>query len=85
MLNADATLTPHHLGSGEAFDFSTTVAEVVRHPTNLNVWGLKNLTDRKWVATLPNGTLRDVEPGRSVPLATHTKINFGSVEGEIRY
>jgi eukaryotic-like serine/threonine-protein kinase len=85
MLNADATLTPHHLGSGEAFDFSTTVAEVVRHPTNPNVWGLKNLTDRKWVATLPNGTLRDVGPGRSVPLATHTKINFGSVEGEIRY
>jgi len=85
MLNADATLTPHHIGSGEAFDFSTVIAEVVRHPTDPNVWGLKNLTDQKWVATLPNGNLRDVEPGRSVPLVTETKINFGAVEGEIRY
>jgi len=85
MLNADATLTPHHIGNGEAFDFSTEIAQVVRHPTDPNVWGLKNLTDKKWVATLPNGSLRDVEPGRSVPLATETKINFGSVEGEIRY
>jgi serine/threonine protein kinase len=85
MLNADATLAPHHIGNGEAFDFSAVIAEVVRHPTDPNVWGLKNLTDKKWVATLPNGSLRDVQPGRSVPLATQTKINFGSVEGEIRY
>jgi DNA-binding helix-hairpin-helix protein with protein kinase domain len=85
MLTADATVTSHHVGNGEAFDFSTAVAEVVKHPTNPNVWGLKNLTDKKWVATLPNGSLRDVEPGRSVPLVTETKINFGSVEGEIRY
>ncbi len=85
MLTADATLTAHHLGGGDTFDFSRASAQVVRHPTNPNVWGLKNLTESKWVATLPNGSLRDVEPGRSVPLATETKINFGSVEGEIRY
>lgn len=85
MLNADTTLTPHHIGNGETFDFSTAIAEVVKHPTDPNIWGLRNLSDKKWVATLPNGNLRDVEPGRSVPLATRTKINFGSVEGEIRY
>jgi serine/threonine protein kinase len=85
MLNADATLTPHHIGNGEAFEFSTSIAEVVRHPTDPNLWGLKNLTDKKWVVTLPNGILRDVEPGRSAPLVTEAKINFGPVEGEIRY
>ncbi len=85
MLNAGSILTPHHVVNGEAFNFSTAIAEVVPHPTNPNVWGLKNLTDKKWVATLANGSLRDVEPGRSVPLAKETKINFGSVEGEIRY
>jgi len=85
MLNADATLTPHHIGNGEAFDFSTAIAEVVRHPTDPNLWGLKNLSDDKWVVTLPNGSLRDVETGRSAPLVTGTKINFGPVEGEIRY
>ena len=85
MLNADSRLTPHHLGTGEPFDFSHASAEVVRHPTDPNVWGLKNLTPEKWVATLPDGSLRDVEPGRSVPLATNTRVSFGRAEGEIRY
>ena len=85
MLNADTKLTPHHISVGEAFEFSTAIAEVVRHPTDPNLWGLKNLSDDKWVVTLPNGSLRDVETGRSAPLVTGTKINFGPVEGEIRY
>jgi serine/threonine protein kinase len=85
MLNADTKLTPHHFSVGEAFEFSTAIAEVVRHPTDPNLWGLKNLSDDKWVVTLPNGSLRDVETGRSAPLVTGTKINFGPVEGEIRY
>jgi serine/threonine protein kinase len=85
MLSADSKLYPHHMEDGRAYDFSTAVAEVVRHPTDPNVWGLKNLGSEKWVTTLPNGTLNDVEPGRSARLATGTKINFGKVEGEIRY
>jgi serine/threonine protein kinase len=85
MLNADTVLTPHHIGNGEAFDFSTTIAEVVKHPTTPNIWGLQNLSDKKWVAILPNGNVRDVERGRSVPLAAGTKINFGPVQGEIQY
>jgi DNA-binding helix-hairpin-helix protein with protein kinase domain len=85
MLNADAKLFPHHMGEGKAYDFSTPVAEIARHPSDPNIWGLKNLGKEKWVATLANGTLRDVEPGRSAPLAPNVKINFGSVEGEIRY
>jgi serine/threonine protein kinase len=85
MLNADSRLYPHHMDDGRRWDFSRPAAEVVRHPTDPNVWGLKNTSGEKWVATLPNGTLRDVEPGRSVPLGTNTKINFGKMEGEIRY
>jgi len=85
MLNADSRLYPHHMDDGRHFDFSKPVAEVVRHPTDPNVWGLKNVSGDKWVATLSNGALKDVEQGRSVPLATNTKINFGKVEGEIRY
>lgn len=85
MLNADSQLYPHHMGDGRAYDFSKPVGEVVRHPTDPNVWGLKNVTGDKWVSTLVGGALKDVEPGRSVPLASNTKINFGKVEGEIRY
>jgi eukaryotic-like serine/threonine-protein kinase len=84
MLNADTKLYPHHISDGRAYDFSTPVAEVVRHPKDPGVWGLKNLGGYKWVATLSGG-LRDVDPGRSVPLAVNTKINFGNVEGTIVY
>jgi serine/threonine protein kinase len=85
MLNADSKLYPHHMGDGRAFDFTKPVAEVVRHPTDPNLWGLKNLAGEKWVVTFPNGTVKDVESSRSVPLAANTKISFGKIEAEIRY
>lgn len=85
MLNADSKLYPHHIDDGRAFDFSNPVAEVVRHPTEMNTWGLKNLSGDRWVATLPSGGLRDVDAGRSVPLAAGTRIQFGKIEAEIRY
>ena len=83
MLNSDTKLYRHHLGSDD-FDLSNAAAEVVRHPTNPNVWGLRNLTSEKWVATTTDG-LKDVDPGKSAPLVSGVKISFGKVEGEIRY
>ncbi|MFO1419717.1 MAG: serine/threonine protein kinase [Candidatus Competibacteraceae bacterium] len=84
MLNHDTQLFPHHLDSQRLYDFSQPLAAVQRHPQNPNVWGLKNLSTVKWVMTAPDGTIRDVEPGRSVTLAAGVKVNFGHVEGEIR-
>jgi serine/threonine protein kinase len=85
MLNYDSKLYGHHFGDGEAFDFSTEFAEVIQHPTDPNIWGLKNLGKTKWVVKMPDGSLKDVEPGRAAPLLTNAKINFGKMEGEIRY
>lgn len=85
MFNFDSKLYGHHLQDGRDFEYDEPVAEVSRHPTDPNIWGLKNLTDKKWVATLADGILRDIEPGRSVPLAANVKINFGTIDGEIRY
>jgi hypothetical protein len=59
------------------------LAEVTRHPTNPNVWGLKNTSLSKWVCTLADRTVREVEPGKNVPLGHGVKIQFGKVEGEI--
>lgn len=84
MLNHDTQLFPHHVDDHRLYDFSQAVASVVRHPTNANVWGLKNLTQGKWVATLASGEVRDIEPNRSVTLGVGTKIHFGKAEGEIR-
>lgn len=84
MLNHDTKLSPHHIDEAKLYEFSTSVAEVNRHPTDPKIWGLKNLSSEKWVCTTAEGAVKDVEPGRSVTLAVGTKINFGKIEGEIR-
>lgn len=84
MLNHDTKLFPHHI-SNRLYDFSSPIAEVNRHPTDPNLWGLKNLTDEKWILTTPTDDLKEVEPTRSILIAEGTKINFGKAEGEIRF
>ena len=84
MLNYDTKLFPHHVDEQQSYDFTRPVAEVIRHPASPDVWGLKNLSRDKWVATSPEGEVKDVEPGRSVTIAVGAKISFGKTEGEIR-
>ena len=83
MLNHDAKLYAHHLDDGRAFDFRVPLAEVTRHPSDPNRWGLKNLTGDRWTVTGADGAVRDVEPGRNLLLAVGTKVRFGKTEGEI--
>lgn len=84
MLNYDTKLFPHHINFQKLFDFSKPVAAVSQHPSDPNIWGLKNLMQEKWVCTTADHQIQDVEPGRSLTMAVGTKINFGQVEGEIR-
>lgn len=86
MLNYNTQLFSHHIDSQKSFssDSSQAIAEVNQHPTNPNIWGLKNLSTNKWVCTTANSTIKEIEPGRSVTMAVGTKINFGTAEGEIR-
>jgi eukaryotic-like serine/threonine-protein kinase len=85
MLNHDAHLFPHHVDDERKYDFTRPLATVTRHPTEPNVWGLKNLSHQNWSATTARGEVKDVGPGRSVTLAVGTRINFGRAEGEITY
>lgn len=84
MLNYNTRLFPHHLDNQRLYDFSQPQAAMTQHPTDKNIWGLKNLSADKWSITAVDGSVKEVEPGRSVTVATGTKINFGKVEGEIR-
>lgn len=74
-------LFKHHLDG--SYDFSQLVAEVTPSPKDPNVKGLKNLSGQKWVATLKDGGLRDIEPGRTVSLHHARTISFGAVEGNV--
>jgi eukaryotic-like serine/threonine-protein kinase len=84
MLNHDSRLYPHHVDPAAAYDFGHPVAEVTRHPRNPGQWGLKNLGAGKWTLVAADGTVTDVEPGRSANLAHNVRINFGAIEGEVR-
>ena len=84
MLNHDTQLFPHHINLHRMYDFTQPVASVAAHPSNPQVWGLKNLSPDKWSITAADGTFREVEPGRSVTLAVGTRIQFGNSTGEIR-
>ncbi len=81
MLNPDSKLYAHHIEDNSAYDFSKESAKIVRHPQNPNIWGLRNLTAEKWTITTAEGATRDVDPGRSVPIANGTRIHFPSRDG----
>jgi serine/threonine protein kinase len=85
MLNHNTHLFPHHLDDERRYDFTQPLATVTRHPTEPNIWGLKNLSRQNWSATNTIGEVKDVRPGRSVTLAVGTRINFGRAEGEITF
>ncbi|HEY9842377.1 MAG TPA: hypothetical protein V6D23_18085 [Candidatus Obscuribacterales bacterium] len=84
MLNRDTVLFPHHTLATAMYDFSQPVAEMAQHPTNPQVWGLRNLSDRRWVLTLADGSMKDVDPGKSATLTPGLKIDFGSRTAEVR-
>jgi hypothetical protein len=84
MLNHDTSLFPHHLNEHQLYDFSRPLALVVPHPTDPRVWGLENRGQEKWTVTLPDLTMKDVEPGRRVSLAPGIRIHFGTISGEVR-
>lgn len=85
MLNHNAHLFPHHVDDERKYDFTQPFATVTRHPTEPNIWGLKNLSRQNWSATNTRGEVKDVGPGRSVTLAVGTRINFGRAEGVITF
>jgi DNA-binding helix-hairpin-helix protein with protein kinase domain len=85
MLNHDTRLYPHHVEPNHEYDFAHPVAEISQNPRNPSQWGLKNLSTAKWTLARSDGTIADVEPGRSASLANGVRINFSAIEGEVRY
>jgi DNA-binding helix-hairpin-helix protein with protein kinase domain len=83
MLNYNTRLYPYHLDP-LVYDLYKPVAEINRSPSNPNMWGLKNLSDKQWGVKRPDGSAAEVPPGKSVALGNGIKISFGSVEGELR-
>ncbi len=82
MLNKDTVLTEHHMNSN--YNLTTKVAEVTQHPTDPSRWGIKNLSKSSWVYKNIDGTTLMIDVDKNAPLMNGAKIDFGSVEGEIK-
>jgi len=61
-----------------------TIAEVRTNPNDATILGLTNLSGQTWSAILPDGSSRQIDPGRSVRLTKGTTIDFGKLKGQIR-
>lgn len=74
----------YHLAEGVKLTiFPGIPAEVNHNPNDPGMFGLKNLSNQNWQATLPDGTTHQIAPGRSVRLGNFVKIDFGPGSGEI--
>jgi RsiW-degrading membrane proteinase PrsW (M82 family) len=60
------------------------VAEINRNPNEPSMLGLMNLSVNPWFVKDPRRGVLKLEPGRSVRLAAGTRINFGSIFGEVQ-
>lgn len=82
MLNQDSLIYPHHIKGN--FDFTNPLGKINQHPTQIGRWGLTNTGTENWTFTKQNGDSVIVAPGKSAPLQTGAKINFGPIEGEMK-
>lgn len=59
-------------------DYTTITGEVIQNKIKKGLFGIKNLSDSTWTATLPNGKTLTVGKNSVVPILIDTCINFGN-------
>lgn len=84
LLNHDTTLYGHHFDNTAAYNFKTPWAEIAIHPEQPGVWGLRNLSAEKWVATKPEGEILDIATGRTATLVSGLRLQIGTSEAQVR-
>ena len=67
--SADNEIYPHHFDNLKPPDLKHPVGQVVQHPSDPSMLGLKNLTTEPWTAILSNGSKTTVEAGKTCNLA----------------
>nr|WP_219692391.1 protein kinase [Streptomyces anatolicus] len=77
-LAPSARVYAHHLREDpDRHDFTAVVGEVTEHPQQRGRFGLTNRTKSVWTARKDDGTVRDVDPGKTIALRTGLLIEFG--------
>lgn len=83
ILKRDSVISKYY-ENGSMEELEHNMAMIVQNPQNPSVWGLRNLTETPWQATMPEGKIQEVPPQRAVPLVPGTKFTMGIIgKGEI--
>lgn len=65
-------------------DFTTVTGTVVENRLKKGLFGIKNMTRKSWQATFPDQSVREVGPGKAVPIWKGLHIEFEpGLEGSI--
>ncbi|MFJ2815949.1 protein kinase [Streptomyces sp. NPDC091279] len=77
-LGPQARVYAHHLAvEAERHDFSAVVGEVTEHPQQRGRFGITNRSGQRWVVRRADGSVHDVDPGRTVALSPGLQVEFG--------
>jgi DNA-binding helix-hairpin-helix protein with protein kinase domain len=82
-LSPGGRIALRHLNTDWSLDFTSHGAAIEAHPNQPNIWGLRNMTNAPWRATLPDAGAVTVEPGRAVRIMHGASIDFGRRIGRI--
>ncbi|MBR6242073.1 MAG: serine/threonine protein kinase [Ruminococcus sp.] len=64
-------------------DFLTVAGELVENKFRPGLLGIKNCSDKKWRAKMPDGVFHDIDPGKGFPIWPGLEIDFGAVIAKI--
>ncbi len=84
MLNKGSKLFPHHIDDSKPCDFSFPIGERISKISDQEKPTIKNISNEKWVSSLPGETPNDILPGEKLKLVSGTKVYFGKKKGVIR-
>ena len=68
---------------GGSDDYRQICGEVIRNPKNPQVWGLKNLSGRQWIAVATDGATKTISSGDVLVIVKTGSIDFGSAKATI--
>jgi len=64
-------------------DYDEVCGEVIRNPSNPQIWGLKNLSRMTWTAKLLDGSTKQVAQSGVLVIPKTTSIDFGNCEATV--
>jgi eukaryotic-like serine/threonine-protein kinase len=70
-------LFDHHLYPQREYVFAERRAEFVRDGKSASGISIRNLSGETWTVAAPDGSVREVSPGRETPINPNSKINVG--------